>query len=670
MNSKTRRRGAARSRPWRCRFEEMLVQVVVNSSSSLVAALKAASGGDVIQLAPGQYSGLVLQNLSFDKPVTITSQDPNNLAVLNNFVVKDSSGLAFQNLEFEAVGTPGASSFTLWQCSNISFDSLDVHGSLDNNPQNDPWGLLIRNSSGVTVSNSEFHDLGIAIGHLNSDYVKIIGNNIHTIRWDGIDGGGSQHVVISGNYLTDFHPLPTDHQDAIQFWTSGTSRPGSDITVTNNVIVRGDGVAMQGVFIGDEVGDMQYTNVTITDNLLIGTLYNGIAVSHTDGLTISDNTIVSLPDQLSWVSALNVVNASMTGNSSAYYNTTKAGGLTQDHNSVIAVASDGGLSVLRAWLADHADKDLGLPADQAMSDTRSMLTGLSARAAQVVTLNGTAGADTLRVDGFHDTLLRGGDGNDALISASGGHNTMIGGAGDDVYLVRSASDMVREDLNGGTDRVMSSVDYALPDNVENLFLQAGATQGIGNELNNGIFGTVDNDTLSGLDGNDVLQGGAGDDLLYGGQGADTLYGGEGSDTLAGGDGDDRFGGDVGSDSVFAGAGNDIIEGGKGSDTMSGGAGKDSFVFRDTGEFDRITDFSHAEGDRISLNMIDANTQVAGDNAFVFIGTDAFHHKAGELRYEVQADGAYVYGDTNGDGVADLKIFLDNVKSLQSSDFWL
>lgn len=647
------------------------MQIVVNSSSSLIAALNAASGGDVIQLAPGQYSGLLLQNLSFDKPVTITSLDPDAQAVINNFVAKDVHGLTFQNLEFEAVGGGSAYwAFRVANSSDLTFDHLDVHGSLDGNPQNDAFGIHIRTSSNVTVSNSDFHELGIAITHLDSEYLKITGNNIHTIRWDGIDGGGSRHVVVSENYLTDFHPMPGDHQDAIQFWTTGTSRAGSDILVTNNVIVRGDGVPMQGVFIQDEAGDKQYTDVTVADNLLIGTLYNGIVVSHADGVKIADNTVISLPDQTSWIGSFNVVNATMTGNSSAYYNTTKAGGLVSDHNSTIAVASDGGVSALKTWLANHAQDDLALPTDAALGDATHMFTVLSARAAEVVTVEGTAGADTLRVDGFHDTVLRGGAGNDSLISASSGHNTLIGGAGDDVYTVRSTSDLVQEDANAGTDRVMSSVDYTLPDNVESLILQAGATTGIGNELNNSVFGTSDNDTLSGMDGNDVLQGNAGDDLVYGGLGADTVNGGDGSDTVSGGDGDDRVNGNAGSDSLVAGAGKDIIEGGEGADTMSGGAGADVFVFRETGGLEHITDFSHAEGDRIALNMIDANTQVAGDNAFAFIGTDVFHHKAGELRYEVHADGAYLFGDTNGDGVADLQIFLDSVKSLQASDFWL
>lgn len=48
--------------------------------------------------------------------------------------------------------------------------------------------------------------------------------------------------------------------------------------------------------------------------------------------------------------------------------------------------------------------------------------------------------------------------------------------------------------------------------------------------------------------------------------------------------------------------------------------------------DRIYDFSFAEGDRIDLAPVDANFIFSGNQAFDFIGTQAFTHTAGELRY--------------------------------------
>lgn len=163
----------------------------------------------------------------------------------------------------------------------------------------------------------------------------------------------------------------------------------------------------------------------------------------------------------------------------------------------------------------------------------------------------------------------------------------------------------------------------------------------------------------------VLVGDAGDNLLVGGQVGNRLAGGAGDDVLIGGNGADT------------------LIGGPGHDILTGGLGADKFVFAG-GDFagptrstcDEITDFSHADGDKLVLSAVDANTTVAGNQAFTWIGTAAFHHVAGELRYDyvgpghADPEGCYVAGDTNGDGVADFLIALDAVTSLVKADIVL
>ena len=103
----------------------------------------------------------------------------------------------------------------------------------------------------------------------------------------------------------------------------------------------------------------------------------------------------------------------------------------------------------------------------------------------------------------------------------------------------------------------------------------------------------------------------------------------------------------------------------------------TFVFHD-GDFagltpstsDRIIDFSHAEGDHIDLAGVDANSATGGDQAFAFIGTAAFSHTAGELRYDIVNGNTYLTGDTNGDGLADFMVRLDGNQALVSGDFVL
>lgn len=99
---------------------------------------------------------------------------------------------------------------------------------------------------------------------------------------------------------------------------------------------------------------------------------------------------------------------------------------------------------------------------------------------------------------------------------------LLGGAGNDRYMVDVAGDVVTELANEGIDTVLSSVNYTLTDNVENLTLTGSAKTGTGNALNNVIVGN---------DAGNMLSGGAGDDRLEGGKGYDFLSGGTGVDVF-------------------------------------------------------------------------------------------------------------------------------------------
>jgi Ca2+-binding RTX toxin-like protein len=291
--------------------------------------------------------------------------------------------------------------------------------------------------------------------------------------------------------------------------------------------------------------------------------------------------------------------------------------------------------------------------------------------AAVVVLAGTAGDDRLTVTGKANMRLEGGAGNDVLTGGAGA-NTLIGGAGDDSYIIRDSDDVIVEGANGGADIVYAYVNHTLADNIENLKLQEGATVGVGNGLANYITGTTQADSLSGQGGDDTLRGREGNDTLSGGDGADQLQGDAGDDRLDGGAGNDSLYGGEGNDILIGGAGNNRLEGGPGADTLVGGSGADSFVYRpsDLVGVDRIEGFSSAQGDRILLAELDANLNTAANDKFAFIGTSAFSGKAGELRFQVINGDAHVYGDMNGDRIADFEINVVGVTKLTSADFML
>jgi Ca2+-binding RTX toxin-like protein len=190
-----------------------------------------------------------------------------------------------------------------------------------------------------------------------------------------------------------------------------------------------------------------------------------------------------------------------------------------------------------------------------LSDSATL--GVGNSSSNYMVANAAIGSDLNALGG--DDVLMGGLGNDTFyggadndyLNGGAGSDILNGGAGNDYYVVDSLGDQVVEASGEGVDSVAASVNYTLSDNVENLYLIAGATVGTGNSGDNFLVGKYSwsnytgNSILNGLDGNDVLLEGYGNDTLNGGAGDDYLNGGgEGilgeRDILDGGAGNDFY----------------------------------------------------------------------------------------------------------------------------------
>ncbi len=247
---------------------------------------------------------------------------------------------------------------------------------------------------------------------------------------------------------------------------------------------------------------------------------------------------------------------------------------------------------------------------------------------------GGAGIDTLlnieNLTGskYNDTLT----GNVAanVLNGGAGADTMTGGNGNDTYYVNHASDVVNEVLAGGTDTVFSTLlAYTLRANVEKGVVQGTVAGNLtGNALANTLTGNAAANRLNGGAGNDTLKGNGGNDILTGGAGKDVLTGGAGNDVF-------KF--------------NTLVESGLTATTR-----------------DVITDFVRGQ-DKIDLSTIDANTALAGNQAFTgLIGANVAFSQAGQLRLNA----GVLYGNTDADATAEFSIALTGITTLANTDFVL
>ena len=286
-----------------------------------------------------------------------------------------------------------------------------------------------------------------------------------------------------------------------------------------------------------------------------------------------------------------------------------------------------------------------------------------------------------------------------VLNGAGGDDRLFGGDGPDVLIGGPGADLLHGGADGGTASYQNNGAPLTIDLVNFIFTgeaigdtyigiialtgtnfsdtliaaAEGTVRSLGGLGGDDILvGSTFGGSLSGGDGNDSVTGGARQDVLDGGNGNDTLIGGGFNDLLRGGAGNDTIDAGEGVDQMFGGDGDDLLRGGAGNDVLNGGSGVDTYVFAegDTGTgvgSDRIQDFGSGV-EKIDLSGIDASSLAGGDQAFSFIGDGAFTGIAGQLRYFYNGV-AVLQGDTNGDSIVHLEIYLDGVIPI-ASDFVL
>ncbi|MBC3372878.1 M10 family metallopeptidase C-terminal domain-containing protein [Pseudomonas sp. SWRI92] len=202
-------------------------------------------------------------------------------------------------------------------------------------------------------------------------------------------------------------------------------------------------------------------------------------------------------------------------------------------------------------------------------------------------------------------VLVGNAGNNVL-NGGAGVDQLDGGAGNDTYYVDNLGDTVTE--RGASlveiDSVISSVNYALGANLENLTLSgSGNINGIGNALNNRITGNTGANMLDGGIGIDTLVGGTGNDIYVVDNLRDVIsetsvlaseidtvrsslswtLGANLENLTLTGIAPINGSGNALNNVLTGNAGNNLLNGLAGRDTLKGGAGNDTYMLDNVGD---------------------------------------------------------------------------------------
>lgn len=259
--------------------------------------LDGCKGGEIIDLTGKEIDPFYIRNYKFDEPVRLmggTYKAPNNQS--RSFRLDACSGIRFE--QAEVVGQDrSADGFLFHSCSNFAFRKCEMHGL----------------------------KMGIAY-HMCDDFTIEL-NTIRNLRVDAIRGGGASNARILANQAFDFFPINTggtgDHPDMVQFWPLEGST-NDNITVSGNMFKRGEGLPIQGIFLrgiyrnsaGELVRPM-FGNVSVTDNVIEGGLYNGVAVSGAKG-EVKNNHVYMWDDQKSWL-RISEFDGEVSGNTAPHF---------------------------------------------------------------------------------------------------------------------------------------------------------------------------------------------------------------------------------------------------------------------------------------------------------------------------------------------------------------
>ncbi len=488
--------------------------------------------------------------------------------------------------------------------------------------------LFADNGSGA---DSDVEGDSFTISHVNGS----TGNVGATIT---LASGAKLTVLANGSYSYDpngkFNSLTDNTSGAVNTSTVGdtfqyTLTGGNTVTVTVTV----NGVAGPGDRL---MGDGTDNTITGTPNGDLFLLQQGGADT---AFGLGSNDVIYFGSAFTSADSVDGGGGTDAVVLQGNYTTT----LTNNLTSIEAISLQSGATTEYGDTANNFyDYNIVMNDANAIAGQQLIVNAQSLRAGEDFTFDGSAETDGkyLVFGGRGVDTLKGGNGGDVFVFADGrwgASDSVDGGAGRDAVVITAGNGLTHIAFSATSLINIESV------SVSNKYTATpGATPSYEFVLHNGNVAAGQTLIVNGssllnpsqtfsVDGsaetNGILNlyGGAGSDVLIGGAQADLLYGGGSADTLTGG------------------AGNDVFRYDKVSESNSAGR-------------DGIQDFTL--GDLIDLSRIDANTTVAGDQAFSFIGNAAFSNTAGELRFENVAGPIWlVQGDTDGNGVSDFEVIV-------------
>jgi Ca2+-binding RTX toxin-like protein len=492
-------------------------------------------------------------------------------------------------------------------------------------------GIAAINATGNALNNTLFGNSGANTldGGAGSDTLQGgLGNDQYVVDNAGdrvIELAGEGYDTVTVNAVADY--TLTANVESLVLGLGAINASGN----TLNNILRGN--ASANTLDGKAGADLMFGGAG-DDLYIVDDAFDVVVENSNEGLdTVRSSVSYALSANVEFLALTGTANIDASGNGGANTLTGNAGNNRLDGGAG-ADAMLGGLGN-DTYVVDDASDTVVEAANEGVDRVQSSISYALTSNVEELELTGLGNTNATG-NGLANTLI-GNAGNNTLDGGLGA-DSMSGGLGDDGYVVDNVGDLVLELSGAGFDRVSATIDYVLPQHVEQLTLGGTAIRGTGNNLDNFLFGNQLANVLDGGLGADQMSGGLGDDRYVVDHIGDTVVEAlsAGIDTvvasvnytladnvenlvLSGNLNTNGIGnalanvlvGNGADNNLDGGAGNDVLAGGQGNDTLVGGSGDDLYLYNQGEGHDVITDASGIDtlkfGAGITLDSLAART---------------------------------------------------------------
>ncbi len=266
------------------------------TSATLSKAFASAVGGDTIVLS-GTFGWTKTKNYSYSSKVTVNASAA---TFTNSWSIENVSNVSVVGGTFGSATAPTrlGKAISVYGGSNLSFTNGTYLGAPGGG------GVSAVNTTGLTVSNNSFKNLTVGGGFENVTGLTLSNNAVTGAKKDGFNIVGSHNVVASHNSCTANSPSPGAHPDCIQLWSIAGKKPMSDIKILDNYA---SGATQGFTLFTGQLGGAD--RVTISGNVVMSTMSQGVACYNCRNSSITNNLLVTLKAAPHWTN-LNIVGGS------------------------------------------------------------------------------------------------------------------------------------------------------------------------------------------------------------------------------------------------------------------------------------------------------------------------------------------------------------------------